>query len=113
MLFRSTHDQFFPWLSISSSGVVGVTWLDRRNDPANISYQPFAAVSTDGGASFGNNFNLYKSNKKLSNPNNDGMNGFFMGDYTGNAWANSMLYTSWMDSLNGQRMQDEVGGLLE
>src|ERR1051326_2848512 len=26
------HDQFFPWLSVSPTGLVGVTWLDRRND---------------------------------------------------------------------------------
>src|ERR1022692_672593 len=32
----ATHDQFFPWLNVSARGTVGVTWLDRRNDAANI-----------------------------------------------------------------------------
>ena len=27
------HDQFSPWLSVSSAGIVGVTWLDRRDRP--------------------------------------------------------------------------------
>src|SRR5262249_54343814 len=44
----ANHDQFFPWLSVSSTGLVGVSWLDRRNDPANIDYQAFAAISSDG-----------------------------------------------------------------
>ena len=47
-----THDQFFPWLSVSPTGLVGVIWLDRRNDPANINYQAFAGISSDGGLTF-------------------------------------------------------------
>ena len=43
-----THDQAFPWLSVSSTGLVGVSWLDRRNDPNNVNYQAFAAISRDG-----------------------------------------------------------------
>jgi len=102
------HDQVFPWLAVSPSGIVGVTWLDRRNDPANVSYQAFAAVSLNGGLSFGTNTPLIPN---LSNPNNDGFQGFYMGDYTGNAWVGNTLYASWMDSSNGVNMQDEVGGL--
>ena len=49
-----THDQFFPSLSVSPTGKVGVSWLDRRNDPNNIDYQAFAAISTDGGRTFPN-----------------------------------------------------------
>ena len=37
-----THDQFFGWLSVSNTGQVGVTWLDRRNDSSNISYEELA-----------------------------------------------------------------------
>jgi len=103
-----THDQFFPWLTVSPTGTVGVTWLDRRNDPANLSYQAFAALSTNGGLSFSTNAALTPN---LSNPNNDGFSGRFMGDYTGNIWAGSTLVASWMDSSNGVDMQDQVGGL--
>jgi len=105
-----THDQFFPWLSVSSTGTVGVTWLDRLNDPANLSYQAFAALSTNGGLSFSTNAALTPN---LSNPNNDGFGGGFMGDYTGNIWAGNALVASWMDSSNGVNMQDQVGGLLQ
>ena len=101
------HDQFFPWLSVSSTGIVGVTWLDRRNDPSNLSYEEFAATAN--GVT-----GLVNSNVQLatqpSNPNNDGFGGKFMGDYTGNAWAGLKLYASWMDTSNGTNSQDEVGG---
>jgi hypothetical protein len=102
------NDEFFPWLSVSSGGLVGVTWLDRRDDPANRSYEAFAAISSDGGATFPN----LQIASAASNPRNDGFKGTFMGDYTGNVWnsTGTTLYASWMDSRNGVNMQDEVGG---
>ena len=102
-----THDQFFPWINTSLKGTVGVTWLDRRNDPSNISYDSFATFSGNGGVSFGPDQKLTTA---MSNPLNDGFGGAFMGDYTGNAWDGATLFASWMDSRNGQFMQDEVGG---
>jgi hypothetical protein len=102
-----THDQFFPWLSVSATGTVGVTWLDRRNDPSNVNYEAFGTLSTTGGASFTTDHQLAS---KPSNPNNDGFGGVFMGDYAGNTWDGNALYGSWMDSRNGVDMQDEVGG---
>jgi hypothetical protein len=103
------HDQFFPWLSVSSTGLVGVSWLDRRNDPANIDYQAFAAISADGGQSFQPNVQLTTA---FSNPN---VNGYpfneWMGDYTGNTWNGPDFVAAWMDSSNGIDMQDVVGGI--
>jgi hypothetical protein len=101
------NDEFFPWLSVSSGGLVGVTWLDRRYTD-NISYEAFAAISSDGGATFPN----LQIASAASNPNNDGFNGTFMGDYTGTIWNSSgtTLYASWMDTRNGVNTQDEVGG---
>lgn len=101
----SKNDEFFPGLSVSPTGVVGVNWLDRRNDRHNIFYQPFTAVSNDGGQSFGNNYQLAKP---LSNPY---YSSYSMGDYTGNAWAGQTLLVSWPDTRNGT-MQAYVGGLL-
>jgi len=102
------HDQFFPWVNVSSTGVVGASWLDRRNDPSNINYDAFGAGSKDGGKTYPNQ----KLSAKISNPNNDGFGGQFMGDYTGNSWAGGSLYVSWMDTSNGAIAQDLVGGLL-
>ena len=101
-----TNDQFFPWLSVSPNGLVGVVWLDRRNDPNNIEYQAFAAISSDGGLSFQPNVQLTQN---FSNP--------VLGDigsdsYNGAAWDGPNYFiAAWMDSSNGVNMQDVVGGI--
>jgi len=100
-------DQFFPWVNVSARGTIGVTWLDRRNDPSNINYDVYAAFSSNGGANF---FANQKLTSVMSNPFNDGFGSQFMGDYTGNTWNGATLFASWMDSRNGSFMQDEVGG---
>lgn len=104
------HDQFFPWISVSPTGLVGVSWLDRRNDPANVNYQAFAAISTDGGKTFPSSIRLTKS---FSDPNQNGYpQDLWMGDYTGNTWADpNNFIVGWMDSSNGVDMQDVVGGI--
>jgi len=99
------NDEFFSGLSVSAAGVVGVNWLDRRNDSQDIFYQPFAAVSNDGGKSFGTNCRLAMP---LSNPY---YSSYSMGDYTGNAWSGKTLFVTWPDTRNAI-MQDYVGGLL-
>ena len=102
----ATRDQFFPALSVSPKGLVGVSWLDRRNDPNNIDYQAFGAISTDGGQTFPNT----QLTQAFSNPDTDGDNGW-MGDYTGNTWAGGDFIAAWMDSSNGIDMQEVVGGI--
>ena len=102
-----THDQFFPAISVSPTGKVGVSWLDRRNDPNNIDYQAFAAISDDGGRSFGTNWQLTTA---FSNPDTTGFYGW-MGDYTGNTWAGPDFIAAWMDSSNGIDMQEVIGGI--
>lgn len=109
----ATHDQFFPWLTVSSGGIVGVTWLDRRDDPQNISYKMYFTYSTTGGTSFATNKALATT---LSNPFNDGFGGEFMGDYTGNSWTSAKpptLFASWEDMRNTVTSQDEVGGYIK
>jgi hypothetical protein len=104
-----THDQFFPWLSVSPTGLVGVSWLDRRNDPANIDYQAFAAISSDGGQTFPN----VQLTTAFSSPDVNGYeNNAWMGNYTGNTWDGPNYFiAAWMDSSNGVDMQDVVGGI--
>jgi Neuraminidase (sialidase) len=105
---EETHDQFFPTIAVSPTGVLGVGWLDRRNDPLNISYQPFAAVSTNGGVSFGTNYVLASN---LSDPYLDGAGGIYMGDYVGATWSGSNFVVTWPDTRNLEYMQDYVGGV--
>ena len=92
--------------TVSPSGLVGVSWLDRRNDPANHNYQAFAAISTDGGQTFSNT----QLTKAISNPDNSGAESW-MGDYTGNTWIGNKFIVGWMDSSNGVDMQEVIGGI--
>jgi len=102
-----THDQFLPWISVSPTGLVGVSWLDRRNDPANIDYQAYAAISTDGGESFQTNVQLTTG---FSDPN--AMMGSSIGSYTGNTWDGPNYFlAAWMDNSNTEYLQDYVGGI--
>jgi hypothetical protein len=103
------HDEFFPWINVSNvTGDVGVTWLDRRNDPGNVNYEAFCSLSLNGGVAYLANLKMASA---PSNPFNDGFGGAFMGDYTGNNWgADGNLRASWMDTRNGAFSQDFVGG---
>ena len=102
-----THDQFFPWISVSPDGLVGVSWLDRRNDPANVDYQAFAGISSDGGLTFQPNVQLTTA---FSNPALNGQ--FEMGSFTGNTWDGPNYFiAAWMDTSNGVETQDVVGGI--
>jgi len=95
---KAKNDEFFQWLNVNSKGVVGVTWDDRRHDATNTSYESFAAFSNNGGVSFGKNIDLSAA---PSNPNNDGFGGTFLGDYTGNYWADDTLYNTYTDTSKG------------
>jgi len=104
-----THDQFFPAISVSPTGRVGVSWLDRRNDPNDIDYEAFAAFSDDGGQSFGPNWQLTTA---FSNPKNNGTGNNWLGDYTGNTWRDDGIFiAAWMDTSNGSYVDDMVGGV--
>jgi hypothetical protein len=102
------HDQFLPWINVSAKGVLGITWLDRRNDPNNLDYEAFGTWSSDGGNTFASDIQLAR---EPSDPLNDGFNGAFMGEYTGNAWNGKTLFAAWPDTRNGTDTQNEVGGL--
>jgi hypothetical protein len=105
------HDEFFPWVNVSPNGIVGVSWMDRRNDPSNINYEAFATFSNNGGNTFSKNFQL---SAKASNPFNDGFGGFFIGDYTGNAWiANNTFLATYTDTTTGIDQDFLVGERLK
>jgi hypothetical protein len=103
-----THDQFLPWVSVSPAGVVGVSWLDRRNDPKNVNYQAYAGISLDGGLSYRN----VQLTTAFSDPNK-GEEKQQVGDYTGNTWDGpNEFVVAWMDnSQGGFNNVDFVGGI--
>jgi hypothetical protein len=101
-------DQFMPWLNVNQNGVLGITWLDKRNDPDNVEYEAFGTWSTDGGKTFADNVQIAS---EPSNPLDDGFGGYFMGEYTGNVWDGKTLFAAWPDTRNGTDTQNEAGGM--
>jgi hypothetical protein len=104
-----TRDQFFGWINVASNGTIGVTFLDRRNDPANVDYDAFTAYSTNGGTSYKD----LQLSDVSSNPFDDGFGGTYLGDSTGNGWGAGAkhLFAAWPDTRLGES-EDEVGGLM-
>jgi len=96
----ATKDQFQPWINVASSGKIAVTWLDRRNDPQNLKYQPLVAFSGNGGASFSLNHTL---STVLSDPSS-------VGNFRTHIWSGKTVYAVWPDTRTGVS-EDEVGGV--
>lgn len=44
-------DAFLPQIGVNDRGVVGISWYDRRDDPANLAFRHRFTASVDGGAS--------------------------------------------------------------
>ena len=103
----ASGDQFFPWVSLLQGRPVA-SWLDRRNDPSNVKYQPMFAISNNGGTSFGA---AHKLSSAQSNPLNDGFGGSFMGDYRTSVTTGTTFYAVWQDTTTGTNdVQDMFGG---
>ncbi len=47
-----TDDQFLPWLSVSPTGVIATTWLDRKMQEEIRKVRGYIAFSSDGGATW-------------------------------------------------------------
>ena len=104
----NTGDEFFYWINLQGNGPgpkLEATWLDRRNDPSNVKYQPFYATSTDG-ASWGTSHPLTST---LYDPNKDGFGGGFIGDYYVSIWDGKAVYAVWPATSSGVS-QDTIGG---
>ncbi len=100
-------DQFFQWANLASNGKkLAVTWLDRRNDPANVKYQAFFSSSVNG-TTFTADHALTST---LSDPFKDGFGGSFMGDYYASTWDGRAMYMVWPDTGTGI-IQDTIGGV--
>jgi hypothetical protein len=91
-----------------TSGKVAVSWYDCRADATNnVKTQFYAAVSSDGGATFSNNFllNPVQSDTSLIDidscfPNSDWPAGNDYYDYTGLAFYGGYFYSGWADNSN-------------
>ncbi|HZQ67051.1 MAG TPA: sialidase family protein [Terriglobales bacterium] len=99
---NATNDQFKPYVSVSSTGAVGVTWLDRRDDPSNVNYRTYGAFSRNG---------IFSRNIALATASSAPTGGLFLSDSpAANAWTGSTLYVVWPDTRTNGVLQQFIGG---
>ena len=97
----ATNDQFKPYVNVSATGVVAVTWLDRRDDPNNTNYRAYAAISRNG---------IFMKNVSLATGGSAPVFGLSYNDSPpANAWSGSTLFAVWPDTRNGSLVQ-AIGG---
>ena len=93
------HHQFFPWVTVSPEGEVGVVFYDRRDDPEDTLLHTYLAWSPDG-------INWTKNLQVTTNATN-GSYGYhqsgniFMGDYIGLAISDEAVHPVWADCRLG------------
>ncbi len=98
----ATNDQFKPYVSVSSTGSVAVTWLDRRDDPSNMNYRAYVAISKSG---------IFSRNIALTNVSSTPTVGLTAnGSPAANAWSGSTLFSVWPDTRPSGSLQQVIGG---
>lgn len=90
-------DQFQPWMAITPSGQVNISFFDRRNDPANYFIDTYLARSEDGGRSFTDR----RASQRMWDPAVNAptsVSGKFIGDYQGLVATDDVAIPFWNDT---------------
>jgi hypothetical protein len=100
------NDQWNPTVSVGPKGTVVATWYDRRNDPGNIKYDYYIAISMDNGVTWGPNVRVsdVSSNVAPTHPNFDTLPNWdcYHGDYDQQVQVGTYVYIAWSDDRNTQ-----------
>ncbi len=100
-------DQFQPWIAVSPSGQVNVSFFDRRNDPANYFIDTWLARSEDGGRTFTDS----RVSQRMWDPAVNAptsTSGKFIGDYQGLVADDEVAIPFWNDTqLNNLPASDK------
>ena len=105
---KGVNSQFNPRMSLDqTTGNLAVSFYDARSDAGNFGKgdtngipnddaQLWAAVSTDGGASFARNVQVSDGTSNAA----DAHNGVQYGDYSGMSFTHGVFYPGWADNSN-------------
>lgn len=97
---KTSTSQSNPSIAISADGTVGIRWWDRRNDPILDSLTDvYMATSTNGGASFGSNFQVSNHNWSFGAIESNIAFGYH-GDYDTITTFGNDFYVAWSDERN-------------
>jgi len=90
-------DQFQPWMAVTPSGQVNISFFDRRNDPANYFIDTWLARSEDGGRTFTDR----RVSQRMWDPAVNAptsTSGTFIGDYQGLVADDEVAIPFWNDT---------------
>jgi hypothetical protein len=90
-------DQFQPWIAVTPSGQVNVSFFDRRNDPGNRYIDTYLARSEDGGRTFTDS----RVSQRMWDPAiaaPTSTSGKFIGDYQGLVADDEVAIPFWNDT---------------
>jgi hypothetical protein len=90
-------DQFQPWMAVTESGQVNISFFDRRNDPENYFIDTWLARSEDGGRTFTDRrASSRKWDPAVNAPTS--VSGKFIGDYQGLVADDDVAIPFWNDT---------------
>ncbi|MGI8587543.1 MAG: sialidase family protein [Chloroflexia bacterium] len=95
----TANDQFFPSAVFGPDGVLHIAWLDRRDDPHNLTFSCYYTQSTDEGRSFAPDVRLAD---KQSDPSL-GFDGILIGDYIQVDAVAGRANVAWVDTRDGDQ----------
>lgn len=90
-------DQFQPWMAVTPSGQVNISYFDRRDDPANYFINTYLARSEDGGRTFTDR----RVSQRMWDPAVNAptsVSGKFIGDYQGLVADDEVAIPFWNDT---------------
>ena len=90
-------DQFQPWMAVTPSGQLNISYFDRRNDPANYFIDTYLSRSEDGGRTFTDR----RASQRMWDPAVNAptsTSGKFIGDYQGLVADDEVAIPFWNDT---------------
>ncbi len=90
-------DQFQPWMAVTPSGQVNISFFDRRDDPSNYFIDTWLARSEDGGRTFTDR----RVSQRMWDPainSPTSVSGQFIGDYQGLVADDDVAIPFWNDT---------------
>ena len=90
-------DQFQPWMAVTESGQINISFFDRRNDPSNYFIDTWLARSEDGGRTFTDR----RASARMWDPAVNAptsVSGKFIGDYQGLVADDDVAIPFWNDT---------------
>jgi hypothetical protein len=92
-------DQFFPTAMFGPDGVLHLAWLDRRDDPTNLTFSCYYTQSHDDGRTL-------SPNVRVSDAQSDpsvGFGGTLIGDYIAVDATAGKAWVAWVDTRTGDQ----------